>query len=365
MMNSAPDHSLTAADASRLRRFLNWALITTLVFGLIDLINLIMAPGTAALLNVAADLALAVALLLTRNLARQGRVMTAVWLLCGALWAFAMVLAVTDPWIVTAVAFLPLLAVLAVLPYVERRDARRLSVAAGIVTVLALVVATQLEVLPQTPPSGVTAQAIGALAATCALVFLVLNQFHGRLTETLQQTQAANRALQQSQAELETQVAVRTSELQALLKGEQERSAAQARLLAENAQQRETIRALSVPVLPIAAQVLVMPIVGAVDTERLEILRQEALRSLERARAAVLILDITGVSLVDRAVAQGLLSVVQAARLLGVTVWLVGIRPEVAQAMVELDVDLSAMRTSATLQDVLPAVLAGKRIGVR
>jgi rsbT co-antagonist protein RsbR len=108
-----------------------------------------------------------------------------------------------------------------------------------------------------------------------------------------------------------------------------------------------------------------MPIVGAVDTERLEILRQEALRSLERARAAVLILDITGVSLVDRAVAQGLLSVVQAARLLGVTLWLVGIRPEVAQAMVELDVDLSAMRTSATLQDVLPAVLAGKRIGVR
>jgi rsbT co-antagonist protein RsbR len=357
MNTRQPEPPLTSADDQRLRQFLNWALITTVVFGFIDLINLFTTPGPAAALNVAADLALLGVLVLIRNLAGRGQTHMAVWLLCGALWAFAIVLALTDPWIATAVAFIPLLAVIAVLPYVGRRTARRLSIGAGSVTVLTLIVSTYLDLFNQAASPGIAAQSIGALAATSGLVFLVLNQFHGRLTDTLRQTQAANLALQHSQAELETQVAVRTAELESLLQHEQAHTAEQARLLAENEQQRATIRALSLPVLPISSQVLVMPIVGVVDSERMEILRQEALRTLERARATTLVLDITGVSVVDRAVAQGLVSVVQAARLLGVKVWLVGIRPEVAQALVELQVDLSGMRTSATLQDVLPQVI--------
>lgn len=349
---------LAVTDTQRLRRFLDWALITTALFSAIDLFNAVAMPGAAATLNVVADLLLAGALLLTRQLALSGRLNAAVWLLCGALWAFALILALTDPWIVTAIAFLPLLAVVAVLPYIGRRTAQRLSLGAGVVTVLTMIAATQVDHFGQAQPPAAAAQAIGALAATCGLVFLVLNQFHGRLTDTLRATQTANEALQQSQAELETQVAVRTAELESLLQHEQARSAEQARLLAENEQQRATIRALSLPVLPISAHVLVMPIVGVVDTDRMDLLRQEALRTLERARAKTLVLDITGVSVVDQAVAQGLVSVVQSARLLGVRVWLVGIRPEVAQALVELQVDLSSMRTSATLQDVLPQVLS-------
>lgn len=360
-MNASPSNTpLSTDDAARLRRFLTWAMIVIGVLCIIDLITLFTDPSQTATLDLGADLGLLGCFLLSRSAAQRGWIIIAVWLLCSAFWAFALILVLTDPWLTTAVAFLPLLAVAFVLPYIGRGHARRLSFGAFIVTVLILMTATQVQLFAQDPPSTGAAQAIGALAATSGLVFLVLNQFHGRLSDTLCQTQAANLALQQSQAELEHKVVVRTAELESLLKYEQERSAEQTRLLSENQQQRATIRALSLPVLPISTQVLVMPIVGAVDPERLETLRQEALRTLERAGASVLILDITGVSVVDQTVAEGLVSVVRAAQLLGVQVWLVGIRPEVAQSLVQLQVDLSSIRTGATLQDVLARMLPNR-----
>ena len=96
-----------------------------------------------------------------------------------------------------------------------------------------------------------------------------------------------------------------------------------------------------------------MPLVGALDTARLRLLQDQALRAIERVRTRTLILDITGVPLVDSQVAQGLMAVVQAARLLGAEVLLVGIRPEVAQAIVGLGVSLPGLRTYTALQSAL------------
>jgi rsbT co-antagonist protein RsbR len=76
-------------------------------------------------------------------------------------------------------------------------------------------------------------------------------------------------------------------------------------------------------------------------------------RALEHKSARYLVRDITGVPLVDSQVAQGLLSVVQAARLLGAQVLLVGIRPEVAQAIVGLGLDLRDIYTTSDLQSAL------------
>ena len=102
--------------------------------------------------------------------------------------------------------------------------------------------------------------------------------------------------------------------------------------------------------LPVSATTLVMPLVGALDSARLQLVQEQALRSIERTGSQRLVLDITGVPLVDSQVAQGLLAVVQAARLLGAEAVLVGVRPEVAQTMVGLGLSLPGLRAYADLQ---------------
>jgi rsbT co-antagonist protein RsbR len=118
-------------------------------------------------------------------------------------------------------------------------------------------------------------------------------------------------------------------------------------------QQQAVIRDMSVPVLPIRSSTLVMPLVGALDSARLSLMHEQALQAIERARTQQLILDITGVPVIDTQVAKGLTQLVQAARLLGTTVDLVGIRPEVAQTLVGLGVELRMMRTFSNLQSAL------------
>ncbi|HEU4328409.1 MAG TPA: cache domain-containing protein [Roseiflexaceae bacterium] len=156
--------------------------------------------------------------------------------------------------------------------------------------------------------------------------------------------------VQQTQTDLEQRVEARTADLQTALHQLEDRSAAQARLLAEIEQQRDVIREMSVPVLPISDGTLVMPLIGALDTQRLLRVQEQALRSIETAGARRLLLDITGVPVVDSQVAQGLIAVVQAARLLGAEVALVGIRPEVAQTIVGLGLGLEGVTTHRSLQ---------------
>jgi len=152
---------------------------------------------------------------------------------------------------------------------------------------------------------------------------------------------------------LEQRVAQRTADLEVALAEVQARSQEQTRLLEENAQQRQAIRELSVPVLPVTDDTLVMPLIGAVDSERLANIQERALQAIEQTSAHHLLLDITGVPVVDSQVAQGLLSVAQMARLLGAEAILIGIRPEVAQTIVGLGLDLKSLRTAADLQTIL------------
>jgi anti-anti-sigma regulatory factor len=159
--------------------------------------------------------------------------------------------------------------------------------------------------------------------------------------------------LQQTLQGLEERVAERTNALHTALADLETRAAAQTDLLAALEQERAIVRELSVPVIPISATTLIMPLVGTLDTERLHQLQTRALQALEGSAARTLILDITGVPVVDTQVAQGLLQVVFAARLLGARVMLVGIRPEVAQALVGLGIDMRTIRTFSDLQSAL------------
>jgi rsbT co-antagonist protein RsbR len=154
-------------------------------------------------------------------------------------------------------------------------------------------------------------------------------------------------------ATLEAQVAQRTAALQQALRDLEQRAAEQARLLAENEQQRQVIRELSVPVLPVRTTTLVMPLIGALDTARLADMQRQALAQIEHTGARELLIDVTGVPVIDTQVAKGVIQLVEAARLMGTHVTLVGIRPEVAQTLVTLGIDLRGIRTFSTLQAAL------------
>jgi rsbT co-antagonist protein RsbR len=159
--------------------------------------------------------------------------------------------------------------------------------------------------------------------------------------------------IQHQTASLEQQVA---AALAARTEAEAARADTEAQLTTITEQQN-VIRNMSMPILPLTDAALVMPLVGVLDSARLHLVQAQALQALERSGARYLILDITGVSVIDTQVAQGLLQVIQAARLLGTEVILVGIRPEVAQSLVGLGIQFNNLMTRSTLQSSIAYVL--------
>jgi rsbT co-antagonist protein RsbR len=114
--------------------------------------------------------------------------------------------------------------------------------------------------------------------------------------------------------------------------------------------QSRMLEEISTPLVPISDDIVAMPLVGTVDARRAEMVLDTLLAGIAQKGARVAILDITGVSVVDAQVATTLVRAAQAARLLGAQVVLTGIRGNVAQTLIELDVDLSGLVTRGTLQ---------------
>jgi PAS domain S-box-containing protein len=114
--------------------------------------------------------------------------------------------------------------------------------------------------------------------------------------------------------------------------------------------QAAALAELSTPLIPISDSVLAMPLIGAIDTRRAQQVLDALLRGIEQSRARIAILDITGVPVVDTQVAKTLVIAAQGVRLLGAEIVLTGIRPEVAQTLVGLGVDLGGIVTRSTLQ---------------
>ncbi|MGB9737836.1 MAG: PAS domain S-box protein [Chloroflexus sp.] len=115
--------------------------------------------------------------------------------------------------------------------------------------------------------------------------------------------------------------------------------------------QQAALRELSTPIVPISKGVIAMPLIGSIDSIRAQQVIETLLDGVSTTNAQIVILDVTGVPVVDTQVANTLLRSAQAVRLLGAEVLLTGIRPEVAQTIVGLGLDLSHIRTLATLQD--------------
>jgi rsbT co-antagonist protein RsbR len=160
----------------------------------------------------------------------------------------------------------------------------------------------------------------------------------------------ANNALRESNTDLENRVLQRTADLQQREVRLQQAFTEQQQTLAELRRSHDIIRELSAPILPVAPGVLIAPIIGAIDSERAAFIINGLLSATERERARFLILDVTGIPVIDTQVAQVLLKAAQSARLLGTQVMLTGIRPEVAQTLVGLGVELRSIVTHGTLQ---------------
>ncbi len=115
-------------------------------------------------------------------------------------------------------------------------------------------------------------------------------------------------------------------------------------------EQQKAILELSTPVLQVRERLLILPIIGVIDSHRARQLTEQLLRGIRTNRAKVVVVDITGVAAIDSAVANHLVQTVEASRLMGASVIITGLSSEIAQTLVTLGVDLSKMNAVGDLQ---------------
>jgi rsbT co-antagonist protein RsbR len=123
------------------------------------------------------------------------------------------------------------------------------------------------------------------------------------------------------------------------------------------ARQQEELLELSTPVVKLWQGILALPLIGTLDSARTQIVMESLLQAIVEQNAFIAIIDITGVPMVDTLVAQHLLQTVAAARLMGADCIISGIRPQIAQTIVHLGIELSHVNTKATLADAFAMAL--------
>jgi rsbT co-antagonist protein RsbR len=123
------------------------------------------------------------------------------------------------------------------------------------------------------------------------------------------------------------------------------------------ARQQKELLELSTPVVRLWENILALPLIGTLDSARTQVVMQNLLEAIVQTRSDYAIIDITGVPVVDTLVAQHLLKTVAAARLMGADCLISGIRPQIAQTIIHLGVDLSEVTTKATLADAFEVAL--------
>jgi len=114
--------------------------------------------------------------------------------------------------------------------------------------------------------------------------------------------------------------------------------------------QRVALQELSAPLIPVMENITIMPLIGTVDTERAKLIMENLLDGVIRHNSEVVLMDITGVPVVDTMVAHHIIQAAEAVRLVGSTCILVGIRPEIAQTIVTLGIDLTKFPTKSSLR---------------
>lgn len=186
-----------------------------------------------------------------------------------------------------------------------------------------------------------------------------LSQREAEVERQTQELRRANLDMSSAKERLEQELAQREQI-------ERESAALQERVIEA---QRARLAELSTPLIPITDNVVVMPLIGTLDRDRASQMLTVALEGAQQHRAAVVIIDVTGIKGIDADVAGTLVGVAGALRLLGTETVLTGIAPQVAYSFVELGVDLGSFVTMSTLQSAmsyaLERVAQGRRAGLR
>jgi len=274
--------------------------------------------------------------------ARAGRVKTAAWMTTLSALAIAAYVVIGQGIASTSVIVLAPMVMLAGLLV----GSRAASIVVGIETLIVVALGLAQDAGWQ-PAHGPPSLWIGVIIIIGSLTFLLFtNRLSWRLMKQsldLAETRAERlRAAHQEQ-----------QRLVADLKNRDER---QAQLLT-------TLQELSTPVIPVTQGIIILPLIGRVDVERLAHLRSTLLTGIAQHRAKTVILEMTGVPELDGDVARGLLGLADAARLLGAEAIIVGVQARVARVMVRVAIDTSGLMARPDLESALAYALARQRAG--
>jgi rsbT co-antagonist protein RsbR len=188
------------------------------------------------------------------------------------------------------------------------------------------------------------------------------------ISRDITEMKEAQVALEKAYAEVERQVAERTAELEREIEERERAQAESVRLQRQVIEaQQQAIHELSTPIIPVLEGVIVMPLIGSIDTARAKEVTRSLLVGIREHHAKVVILDITGVPVVDSGVAAYLNKTIQAARLKGARTIVTGVSDAVAETIVDLGIDWSDVETLGDLKIGLRVAVAEvrQRVGNR
>lgn len=193
------------------------------------------------------------------------------------------------------------------------------------------------------------------------LIVSILDQYQHNLRIMLNKTLQQETSLNSLRNSLEEIVEERTATLRSALASMQAREKALKETVEELERTQKSVEALSAPILPVLPRVLVLPIIGNLSPERAQLVSKNVLQATYERRARAVILDITGLPVLDTELAQKLIATSKAAQLLGTRVALVGIQPEVAQTLTALQIDFRDLQIYADLESAIENMLAKSR----
>ncbi len=306
--------------------------------------------------GVAIPIASSICFLAAYQFARRGRAAVAAWIMIGAFLAgsFAAMASLTTDQAVIVLFFLAAVVVVAGLSTTLMQFWLVVActmAGAGLTLHLA-----HPDVWQSVDARQVVLSGVALIAVVSGISYLgarISRQAIEDAQQARMQAEQAQRALAQANADLEARIAERTTELRQTLVAQQTLAEELQSSLAAQQELSRMIVDLSLPIIPVRDGTVVVPISGSIDSTRASRLVSSVLQTIERRNVHIVIFDITGVPIVDTQVAQALLQTASAIRLMGAETILAGIRPEVAQTLVGLGIDLRLLRTVATLQEGL------------
>ena len=355
LFDHTPLFRLYQYNEDNIRRFLDIAMAVGIVIAIAEAITAVLIDMPALFVVAIATLGTGVGFFLARNLVLRGEIGRAV-ITASVIFMTAVFIAFCAvPEFTPGYPLALIMVLILVTPYTTQRELRRLMVVEALFTI-AIAICYPFLAPKQSQIVPLLLYLLGGIIVLVNLLTLLLIwQLRLQLQSILSKALAANEDLREAQADLEHQVADRTKALHIALTDLDAKVSEQARLLEENSQQRDLINALSTPVLPVSRHTLVVPLIGSWDHERMANAQNRVLQAIVNQRARHILLDVTGIVMIDPTVAQGLAVIAASARLLGTRVTMVGVRPEIAEAIVSSGVELDGLRTASDVEQAMKA----------